>query len=196
MGWKPGSVKREELENKIRAEDAAKEAEVVHKAAEVRQNRPVSMQPDGAPAKGHTEGSMTQWMFTVSNQLSEMGNVIREVRTLLQTLTLQANRGVISKEREREIVDDAQERIKTALDPKKLEKTTAEVLANNKPKANGEKKAVVDVPSNEVLAAALGKYIKRHGRAAAETRLAQYKVKKAGELSDEQKPLFLQDISA
>ena len=199
MGWKPGSVKKEEAEQKIREEDAAAEAqhEAQHQQAvrEIKNKTPINMAPDGDPkvAKGQTEGSMTQWMFTVDNHIAELMGDVKQVRTLLQTLVMQVNRG---QEKLPVVLPptEAAPKKQTAEEKAKAEKTAAEVLANNKHK-NGKPPPVVDVPTLEVLAAQMNKYIKKHGKGALETRLLQYDVKKASDIPEEKRHLFLADIA-
>ena len=148
---------------------------------------PAPMQPDEAPTKVKTD-SLTQWMFTISNQLSELTNLIRELNPVI--ITKRQTPEELAAKPEFPTLTKTKERVESEL---------RATVKNNLPKKSATGTVippiVKDVPSMDVLAHAMGKYITKHGRGALETRLAQYKVKKAGELSDENKILFLQDIT-
>lgn len=204
MGWKPGQ-KSVEVETNIPEEIK----ERIAKSEPTKTRMPVShgnpgMQPDHEPVKPSEVRPKPDEPQSMWPMLQDIRARVMTTETLLQTLVMQLNRigdYKLATPAHRETPEEQVKRMAAIpgkvevadLSPKqtkKLETAAQEVLANNK-----AKKPVVDIPSIDVITHALVLYIKKHGRGAAETRLAQYHVKRASEIPEEKRHLFLADIS-
>ena len=169
----------------------------------------------GTPRLEEEKPSMYEFMRTTTSQLADIWTAVGELRTHMATIVMQLNRGATYNPEEhakraaevkgkvevadlkprRKKVEEDEAEAEAAVEAvkentKNLAKAAQEVLANNK-----AKKAVVDVPSIDVCNHAALLYIKKHGRGALETRLAQYHAKRVSEIPEEKRHLFLQDVS-